>query len=388
MSTRFKFTQRSIDQLPHHSEESRSRFAEYTDSDTVGLKVLVSKAGRKWFYARLTFNGVKKAIKLGEYPLLSLNDARLKTRELRIKGVEVSQQTMPTFADFAQHEYLPYAQAHKRSVAGDLSKLRVHLLPRFGSKGIHEIGFRDIQSYHGLLKVSHCAATANRHLSLLSKLFSCAVQWGYLQRNPCKGVQKFTENNAGQRFLSIDEIGRLYSSMDLASQRSNVGVAALKLLLLTGMRKNEVLRGQWQHVDVERGMWFVPYTKNGKANHVVLNEEAKALLRSLPKVSEWVFPGRDGTKPLVEVRRCLNQLALSAGIPALRVHDLRHSFASLCAQSGVPLLQIKSLLNHASLTTTQRYAHLTNNDLLQASQTVSDAISKALSETRINEYLI
>jgi len=100
MSTRFKFTQRSIDQLPDHSVESRSRFAEYTDSDTVGLKVLVSKAGRKWFYARLTFNGVKKAIKLGEYPLLSLNDARLKTRELRIKGVEVSQQTMPTFADF------------------------------------------------------------------------------------------------------------------------------------------------------------------------------------------------------------------------------------------------------------------------------------------------
>ncbi len=68
MSTRFKFTQRSIDQLPNHSEESRSRFAEYTDSDTIGLKVLVSKAGRKWFYARLTFNAVKKAIKLGEYP--------------------------------------------------------------------------------------------------------------------------------------------------------------------------------------------------------------------------------------------------------------------------------------------------------------------------------
>ena len=284
---------------------------------------------------------------------------------------------MPTFADFAQHEYLPYAKAHKRSVAGDLSKLRVHLLPRFGTKHLHEIAFRDIQTYHSQMKVSHCAATANRHLSLLSKLFSCALQWGYLQRNPCKGVQKFTENNAGQRFLSIDEISRLYTSMDQASQRSDVGVKALKLLLLTGMRKNEVLQGQWQHVDVERGIWFVPHTKNGKAHHVVLNEEAKALLRAMPKVSDWVFPGRDGSKPLVEVRRCLNQLALAAGIPALRVHDLRHSFASLCAQSGVPLLQIKSLLNHASLTTTQRYAHLTHNDLQVASQTVSDVIAKA-----------
>jgi integrase len=204
------------------------------------------------------------------------------------------------------------------------------------------------------------------------------VQWGVLERNPCKGVQKFTENNAGQRFLSTDEIRRLYSAMDSVSECSDVTVAALKLLLLTGMRKNEVLQGKWENVDLDRGIWFVPHTKNGKSNHVVLNAEAKALLLTLPKTSQWVFPGRDPGKPLVEVRRCLNQLAVVAGIPALRVHDLRHSFASLCAQSGVPLLQIKSLLNHASLTTTQRYAHLTNNDLLIASQTVSDAVTNAL----------
>ena len=153
---------------------------------------------------------------------------------------------------------------------------------------------------------------------------------------------------------------------------------ALKFLLLTGMRKNEVLRGLWQNVDLVRGIWFVPHTKNGKSHTVILNDEAKALLCELPKTSIWVFPSRDPRKPLVEIRRCLNQLASDACIPPLRVHDLRHSFASLCAQSGVPLLQIKSLLNHASLTTTQRYAHLTNNDLLIASQTVSNAVAKAL----------
>jgi integrase len=345
--------------------------------ETTGLKLLVSKSGRKWFYARLTVNGTKKAVKLGEYPALTVAEARQKTMELRTKGIVVEQKPL-TFAEFAQHDYLPYAKAHKRSVAGDISKLRVHLLPRFGSQFMYAVTFRDIQTYHSELKATHCAATANRHLSLLSKIFSCAVQWGVLERNPCKGVQKFTENNAGQRFLTTDEIRRLYAAMDSVSERSDVGVAALKLLLLTGMRKNEVLHGQWSNVDLDRGIWFVPHTKNGKSNHVVLNAEAKALLLSLPRVSEWVFPGRDGTKPLVEVRRCLNQLAKVAGIPTLRVHDLRHSFASLCAQSGVPLLQIKSLLNHASLTTTQRYAHLTNNDLLVASQTVSDAVTNAL----------
>lgn len=371
-----KFTHRWIEQLPMHGADSPSRFAEYTDTETTGLKLLVGKNGRKWFYVRLTVGGTKKAVKLGEYPALTLAEARQRTMELRTKGI-VEQKPL-TFAEFTQHDYLPYAKAHKRSVAGDISKLRVHLLPRFGSKFMYAVTFRDIQTYHSELKISHCAATANRHLSLLSKIFSCAVQWGVLEKNPCKGVSKFTENNAGQRFLTTDEIRRLYLAMDSVSERSDVTVAALKLLLLTGMRKNEVLQGKWENVDLDRGIWFVPHTKNGRSNHVVLNAEAKALLLTLPQVSTWVFPGRDGTKPLVEVRRCLNQLAKSAGIPALRVHDLRHSFASLCAQSGVPLLQIKSLLNHASLTTTQRYAHLTNNDLLVASQAVSDAVTNAL----------
>ena len=349
----------------------RSRYAEYSDTEVTGLKLLVSRTGRKWFYARLSVANVKHTYRLGEYPALTLSDARQRVMQLRLNGVE-AKPLMPTFSAFAHSDYLPYAKAHKRSVAGDMSKLRLHLLPRFGHLPLDAIRFRVIQSYHAQIKTSHCAATANRHLSLLSKMFSCAVQWELLTHNPCKGIAKFTENNGGQRFLTVDEIRRLFGD------RTDLTVMALKCLLLTGMRKNEVLRGQWQHVDLERGMWFVPHTKNGKSHTVILNDEAKALLSDLPKTSIWVFPSRDPNKPLVEIRRCLQQLAKEAGIPPLRVHDLRHSFASLCAQSGVPLLQIKSLLNHASLTTTQRYAHLTNNDLLLATQTVSHAVAKAL----------
>jgi integrase len=365
----YKLTQRFIDQVPPNT--GRSRYAEYSDAEVTGLKLLVSKAGRKWFYARLSVANVKHTYKLGEYPALTLSEARQRVMQLRLNGVE-AKPLMPTFAEFAHSDYLPYAKAYKRSVAGDMSKLRIHLLPRFGNSTLDAISFRDIQSYHAQIKLSHCSATANRHLSLLSKMFSCAVQWDILTRNPCKGIAKFTENNVGQRFLSVDEIRRLFGD------RTEPTVMALKFLLLTGMRKNEVLRGLWQNVDLVRGIWFVPHTKNGKSHTVILNDEAKTLLSELPKTSIWVFPSRDPKKPLVEIRRCLNQLASDAEIPPLRVHDLRHSFASLCAQSGVPLLQIKSLLNHASLTTTQRYAHLTNNDLLLASQTVSNAVAKAL----------
>ena len=387
-ATQFRFTQRTIEQLPAHHADARSRFAEYSDTEVTGLRMLVNRLGRRWFYARATFRGKKRVLRLGEYPALSLTEARRKALAVRAdidRGVDpvqsrTAERNIPTFAEFAERDYAQFILTTKRSANSDLSKLRLHLIPRFGARRLDEITLRDVQTYHALIRQSHSPASANRHLSVLSSLFGCAVRWDILTKNPCGGVSKFTENNAQQRFLSLDDIGRLYRAMEDAGPRSDMTVAALKLLLLTGTRKNEALRARWEHVDIEdSGIWRLPHTKNGKAHHVPLNDEAKVLLRSLPRVPgcPWIFPGRDPNAPLVEVRRCLNRLTRAAGIAPLRVHDLRHSFASLCAQSGTSLLQIKQLLNHASIATTQRYAHLTADDLRTASQTVAMAISAA-----------
>lgn len=121
-------------------------------------------------------------------------------------------------------------------------------------------------------------------------------------------------------------------------------------------------------------------TKNGRACHMMLNDEAKALLASLPRVedSPGVFPGTNPSTHLEEHRKCQDMLTKEAGIELIRIHDLRHSFASLCAQSSASLFLIKQLLNHAEMVTTQRYAHLTTENLRQASQSVSAAISQAL----------
>ncbi len=393
MSTRFRFTQKAIEQLPKQNVSAASKCAEYSDVEAIGLKLLVSKNGRKFFYARLSFNKQKYTVKLGDFLALSVADARLKVWQLRndlIKGVDINKQAetikVPTFAEFANQEYLPFAKSHKRSFAADISKLRVHLLPRFGHKRIDEVTFKELQQYHCEIQNSHCAATANRHLSLLSKMFSCAIDWRYIVQNPCKGIKKFSEQNSKERFLTSDEIRKLFMAMGQMKGKSDTAIAALKLLLLTGMRKNEVLQQHWQNVDLERGIWFVPKTKNGKAHHVVLNGEAKKLLLELhtKRNSTFVFPSRNPEKPLVELRRCLNQLVQIAEIKPLRVHDLRHSFASICAQSGVPLLQIKTLLNHANLSTTQRYMHLTDNNLADATKVVSDVIGKALNTHQHN----
>ena len=113
----YKLTQRFIDQVPPNT--GRSRYAEYSDAEVTGLKLLVSKAGRKWFYARLSVANVKHTYKLGEYPALTLSEARQRVMQLRLNGVE-AKPMMPTFAEFAHSDYLPYAKAHKRSVAGDM----------------------------------------------------------------------------------------------------------------------------------------------------------------------------------------------------------------------------------------------------------------------------
>ena len=304
--TRFKFTQKLIDALPPHPRDARSTEAEYTDTEVAGLKLLVSKGGRKFYYFRYTLDGRKRATKLGEHGALPLADARRQALELRRQvdrgedpqAAKALHQAMPTLSEFALQEYLPYAVQHKRSADGDESKLRVHILPRFGTRRLDAITPRDIQLYHGEVKGTHCAATANRHLSLLSKLFKLAVQWERAERNPCAGVKKFRENNQRERFLSEDEIQRLFRAMD--EEPNRVAVAALKFLLLTGLRKEEGLQARWEHVDLERGVLFLPHTKSGKSRTAVLNDEARALLGQMERVAgnPYVFPGRVPGQPL------------------------------------------------------------------------------------------
>jgi integrase len=393
--TKFRFTQRTIDTLPAHPANSASKSAEYSDTEVIGLRLAVNKAGRKFFYFRFTFNGEKRVIKLGEYGAMTIPEARKKALEMRADidaGIDPTIERdrirgIPTFKDFALNDYMEWAKSMKRSWNADLSKFNNHLIPKFGNRRLTEVTMRDIQLYHAQVRQSHSAGTANRHLSVISKMYKCAIQWGVVERNPCTGVKKFQENNAQQRFLSPDEIRRLYKAMDDMNGRSVMTIASLKLLLLTGTRRSEALTARWENVDLERGIWRIPHTKNGRAHHVMLSDEAKDLLAKLPKVegSPWVFPGRDPSKHVVDPRKCLDQLMDAAGIERIRIHDLRHTFASLCAQSGHDLYLIKQALNHSDIQVTQRYAHLTSENLRTAVQSVGSIVSQAIQPAENDE---
>lgn len=385
-SSKFKFSLRSIEQLPACAPDSSSRASEYSDSEVVGLKVQVNKLGRKVFYWRYIYNGNKRAARLGEFPATDVGSARKRALEMRAlldRGIDPQEErdrlkAMPSFAEYVQKEYLPMAFQTKKSAKDDESKLRLHLLPKFGNRKLGEITNREIQAYIGEIGRTHSKATANRHYSLLTRLFKLAVIWEVIDRNPCIGVTKFREQKAHERFLTPDEIARLYRAMDV--EVNQVAASALRLLLLTGLRRGEVLNAQWKQIDLARGLMYLPTTKAGKPRHVVLNGEAVALLARLPsrENSLWVFPGKGGGKGLNNPTKCFQRLLAVAGIDGMRIHDLRHSFASTAINAGATLYEVQALLGHSSPAMTMRYSHLSDSSLRRASNAVGSVVVQAL----------
>ena len=219
-------------------------------------------------------------------------------------------------------------------------------------------------------------STANRHLALLSMMFNVAIQWDILDRSPTKGVKKFKEDNQKQRFLSPDEIGRLYQAME--AEDNKVAVNALKLLLLTGCRREEILKLKWEDVSLESGTIFLPDSKTG-SRYVQLNAAAVELLMGIDRVGKFVFPGhRDGkNKPLNNPRKCFTRVLTAAGIEHIRLHDLRHTHASILVNQGASLFVVQKALGHSNPITSQRYSHLSDKTLRDASETVSALVRKA-----------
>jgi integrase len=231
--------------------------------------------------------------------------------------------------------------------------------------------------YHAQIKASHSAATANRHLALLSKMFRMGVSWSRIDRNPCPGITKFREPQQRTDCLSHEDMQKMLQAME--SEKNLQAKTALKLLLLSGTRREEALQSRWEDIDLDAALWYLPKTKNGKTRHVLLNLEAVELLRNHPRIdgSPWVFPGRDPSKPLNNPRKAFSRILAAANLPHMKIHGLRHAFASLAVSAGASLYQVQHLLGHASPTTTQRYAHLANDVLRQASASVSSIFTKA-----------
>lgn len=227
-------------------------------------------------------------------------------------------------------------------------------------------------------------ALANQVLAVFSKLMSWAEDNGFRAEgdpNPCRKVGKYVEQRK-ERYLSpaeLERLGAVLAERELTGRESPFVIAAIRLLLLTGARLQEILTLKWSYVDVGRGLLFLPDSKTGK-KVVRLNPPAVAVLKDLPRVSgnpHVIVGGLDGSH-LVNLQKPWRRIRQEAGLEDVRLHDLRHSFASIGAEVGGSLPMIGKLLGHSQPRTTQRYAHLEDRVVDRLNDQVGRAIWQRL----------
>lgn len=376
-------TDRRCSRLAGPDVDCSSKEVEWSDSRNTRLKLLVSRSGRRTWYYRYVFRGIKCAIRIGEFPGITVEAARKQAlgygamldQDQDPQHEQMVRRTMPTLSEYALGPYLEYARVHKKTANDDESKLKMWILPKLGQKRLCDISRHDIDMHRTEMSKTHTQGTANRHHALLARMLALAVEWDILKENVATGLKKFKERTDAGLFLSSAEISLLIDGLDREPNR--VAATALKTLLFSGLRREEVAQARWEHLDLERSLLYLPHTKAGRTRWVPLNSLALEAIASLPdRDSPWIFPGRDPARPIDNLKKPLDRTLAACGLGPMRVHDLRHCFASSAVSAGVSLAQVQSLLGHQSPTMTLRYAHLASQPLHDATAAVARAMAR------------
>ena len=363
---------------------------DFFDTDLVGFLLEVRDSGGKTYHIRYrTQRGVLKQIRVGSANILKPEEARKQAQKMLVQismgadpsGEKAILKAVPTFAEFVEGRYLPFAKSYKRSWKTDQSLLRNHLIPRLGRMHLDEITKTDILAiHHGRVTDGAAPGSANRLLILLRYIFNLALKWELsgVTKNPTKGMALFEENNKLERYLTKEEAQRLYAVL-LKSDNEMLRYI-VPLLILTGARKREVLDSRWADFDLARRQWRIPMTKSGKPRHVPLSEGVIQLLETVPRFSgcPFVVPNPKTLQPYVSIFNSWDTARIAAGLPKVRVHDLRHSFASFLINAGRSLYEVQKILGHTQMRTTQRYAHLSQDTLLAATNAAVDGGTRTI----------
>lgn len=393
-----------------------------------GFGVRVRPSGRKSFIVQYDFEGRSRKVTVGTFPTLTVDQARKRATELLAKvqlGEDVAAKPVaeenPTVAELCD-EYLKKGCGHKKASTKVTDKgcIERHIKPLLGHRRVKDLKRRHIEDFFSAVAAGETAknevidgkriivkggeGAARRTVRLFGGILTYAIGREYISENPRRGV-KIGKDNANERYLYGDELRRLGDALREAETvglpwQFNEGaktkhrpknadtlrevidpyaIAALRLLLLTGCRLGEILTLEWSQVDLERGFLRLPDSKTGKKD-VILGAPALKVLADIPRVKDnpYVIVGETKGKPRSDLKRPWRRVTAHAGLPGLRLHDLRHSFASMGAASGMGLPIVGKLLGHASPSTTARYAHLADDPLRRASDSIANSISAAM----------
>lgn len=361
------------------------------DDALSGFGLRLSPAGRKTFVVQYRSRGRTRRMSLGKFGVVTCDDARKKARQVlgAVAGgkdpsaARDAKRKSPTLEALAERFLTEHVsvKCKPRTLQEYARLLDKKIVPEIGSWRVADVKRAEIAEY--ISRLSKTPYQANRILAILRKMFQLADIWGLRPEtgNPCHGITKFPEQKK-ERYLNTDEIKRLIETMDKRLADGVEGfqiVGIVKLLLFTGCRLSEIQFLKWSYI--KDGYLLLPESKTG-ARRIPLNDKALAVIRNLPRflTSEYLFWGDGACGAIVNVQKPWRRTREAAGLNDVRLHDLRHTFASIAVQNEVPLPVVGKLLGHSQIQTTMRYAHLADENLKSATQQIAEVLTKSIEE--------
>jgi integrase len=376
------------------------------DTEVIGFAARIQASGARTFTIDYRHAGRQRRMTIGRWPEWSVTAARERAKELR-RAIDDGQDPLSAREDLREAprvkdmitryiaEHLPKLAKHN---AGDqTSMLRKMVEPAWGNRLVTEITKSDVAKFLDFVaegrprpskekpnnrarKLQGHKPTpirANRMGEVLRKMFTLAVEWGWRTDNPAQGFHRRIEH-ARETFLTPDELTRLAKVLDNAEDQR--AAAIIRLCMLTGARVGEVRTAQFEQFNLDYAIWSKPAstTKQRKIHRVPISQDVAAIVRLrqdvVPRGNPWLFPGDTVGQPVKDISRFWAKVQKEAGLQNVRIHDLRHTFASLLVSGGASLEMIGKLLGHSQMQTTQRYAHLMDSPLRAGVDTVANLL--------------
>lgn len=380
------------------------------DDQIRGLAARINRSGARAFTLDYRYAGRQRRMTIGRWPEWSVTAARERAKELR-REIDLGEDPLaqrddirvaPRIVDLIERYLSEHCAKLAPTNASDQASMMNKLVaPRWGQRLVTEITKADVDRL--LAKIAQGRARphkakpnnrarklqparptpirANRVGEALRKMFNLAVEWGMRDDNPASSFYRRTEN-ARERFLTKDEINRLAAALDADEDQRAAGI--IRICMLTGARVGEVRQARFEQFNLDLGIWAKPAatTKQRKIHRVPISDDVATLVRQrklmVPHGNPWLFPGDVPGQPVKEIRRFWRRVLAAANIDDARIHDLRHTFASLLVSGGASLEMIGKLLGHTQMQTTQRYAHLLDAPLRAGLDAVADAVRPKL----------
>lgn len=376
-----KLTQRIIDRRECAPTQKQLTLR---DQEVKGFGVKIYPSGKKTYFVRVQAKNKTTDIKLGEAGILDLPSARDLALEHLRKQVKMNLEAQNkidsiTLDDFFENHYLDYAKQHQRSWETTETYYRNHLKNKLGSLRMSDITFEQVLSLQTEKnQAGYADGTCNRIIILLQTLFNRAIRWkieGVIE-NPTKNIQLYKINNKKERYLSDAEMQALMDAIAASPSREHL-LPIIQILAMTGARKREVLDMRWSDLDLDNKRWTVKINKSGKTQYKPLSDQVIFILSTLKQQKnnvdseqDWVFVSPKTQRPYSSIFSSWNTARKKAGLHDLRIHDLRHNFASRLVSLGHSLYEVQHLLGHKDPSTTQRYAHLSQERLREAASSI------------------